>query len=192
MTEIRGRRVLLRPTREDDLPAIQRWQNDPDVAWRMDYDDAFTLDQIAASEARAREEGHPFTIEYAGRPIGRAGLNGFRERDRICSLYVFLGETDVAGMNLGREAILVLLGWAFETFDLNLVELWGLAENTRAIHTYERCGFVLEATLRERSRWKDGTLHDRVVMSVNRAEYEAARVAFDAARAADPHPGAEE
>lgn len=180
MTEIRGPRVLLRPTREDDLPSILRWQNDPDVAWRMDYDHPFTLEEIAASEARARQEGHPFVVEVDGRPIGRVGLNAFRERDRICALYAFLGEADVAGRHLGREAILVLLGWGFATFDLHLVELWGLAENARALHTYAACGFVREATLRDRSRWSDGTFHDRAVMSVTRAEYEAARAAFDA------------
>ena len=188
MTELRGPRILLRPSREDDLPTILRWQNDPDVAWRMDYDRPFTLEEIAASEALAKEEGHPFVVEVDGRPIGRIGLNGFRERDRICSLYVFLGEADVAGRHLGREAILVLLGWAFATFDLHLVELWGLAENERALHTYAACGFVREATLRDRSRWSDGTFHDRVAMSVSREEYEAAHAAFDAARAADPRP----
>lgn len=188
MTEVRGPRVLLRPTREDDLPSILRWQNDPDVAWRMDYDHPFTLEEIAASEARARQEGHPFVVEVDGRPIGRVGLNAFRERDRICALYAFLGEADVAGRHLGREAILVLLGWGFATFDLHLVELWGLAENARALHTYAACGFVREATLRDRSRWVDGTFHDRVVMSVTRDEYAVAREAFDAARATDPRP----
>ena len=179
MTEIRGRRVLLRPTRPEDHPTILRWQNDPDVAWRMDYDGPFTLEDVAAAEARAVAEGHPFVVEAAGRPIGRIGLNGFRPRDQVCSLYVFLGEHEVGGRRLGREAILELLGWGFDTLDLHLVELWGLARNERALHTYEACGFRREAALRERSRRPDGR-HDRVVMSVTRPEYEVARRAFDA------------
>lgn len=180
MTEIRGPRVLLRPTRPDDHEAILRWQNDPDVAWRMDYDRTFTIEDIEQSEQRAREEGHPFVIEHEGRPIGRIGLNGIRERDGVGALYIFLGEHGLAGKHLGREAILTLLGWAFDELGLRLIELWGLADNERAIHTYERCGFRREASLRQRSRWSDGTFHDRVIMSVMRDEYEAARADFEA------------
>jgi RimJ/RimL family protein N-acetyltransferase len=58
--------------------------------------------------------------------------------------------------------------------DLYQVELWALAPNERAIKTYERCGFVRDATLRERS-FKDGQFVDRVVMSVTREEFEKAR-----------------
>lgn len=179
MTEIRGRRILLRPTRPEDHPAILRWQNDPDISWRMDYGRTFTLEDIAESEERARDEGHPFVIEFGGRPIGRIGLNGLRERDGVASLYIFMGEHDLAGRYLGREAILTILGWAFDTLSLHLVELWGLADNERALHTYERCGFRREASLRQRSRWPDGTRHDRVVMSVVREEYAAALADFE-------------
>ena len=63
-------------------------------------------------------------------------------RDRICSLYVFIGEHDDWGHSFGRDAILAILGWGFETFDLHMVELWGLSENERAIRTYRACGFI--------------------------------------------------
>lgn len=178
MTEIRGRHVLLRPTREDDLPHILRWQNEPELQWWMDYDGPFTLEDIRASEARAIEEGHPFVIEADGRPIGRIGLNAFRERDRVCSLYVFVGEADAGGRHLGRDAIVALLAWGFDVLDLHLVELWALAGNGRALHTYARCGFVRDGVHRERSRKSDGRWHDRVHMSVLRDEAETARVRF--------------
>ena len=77
-------------------------------------------------------------------------------------------------MDTRIEAIDVLLGYAFERFDLWQVELWTLADNEKAIHVYTKCGFVEEATLRERS-WKEGRWVDRMVMSVNRDEFEKAR-----------------
>ena len=95
MTELRGPRVLLRPTREEDLPHILAWQNHPEIARWMDYDQTFTLEDIRASEALARGQGRPFVIEVDGRAIGRIGLNAFQERDATCSLYVFIGEADV-------------------------------------------------------------------------------------------------
>ncbi len=187
MTVIRGHRVLLRPVEESDYPHILRWQNDPEVWWWMDYERTLTPSDVVESETRATQEGHPFIIaEAGGRAIGRIGLNQFRERDRICSLYVFIGEHDDRGHSFGRDAILAILGWGFETFDLHMVELWGLSENERAIRTYRACGFIVDGTLRERSFKTDGAFHDRTVMSVSRAEYAAARERFDRGAASSP------
>ena len=88
--------------------------------------------------------------------------------------------TDDGLIRVDREAILVLLGHAFEDLGMRLVELWGLAGNERALHTYERCGFRREARLRERSLRSEGWYEDHVVMSVTRPEFEFARAAFAA------------
>lgn len=164
---IRGRRVSLRPVEERDFEAIRDWQNEPEVWWWQDYEKAFSISDIAEIEARARSEGHPFVIEVEGSAIGRIGLNNFRRRDRICSLYVFIGDPAYRGQGYGVDAMSTLLSYAFDRLDLHQVELWCLAENAGAIRAYEKVGFEHEATLRDRS-WKDGAWHDRVIMSVRR------------------------
>lgn len=171
---LRGRHVLLRPVRESDHPLILEWQNDPEVWWWMDYERSFTLQDIHESEARAKVEGHPFLIEAPGTgPIGRIGLNQFSERDETCSLYVFIGARDAWGKGFGRDAIVTVLGWGFDTFGLHLVQLWGLTANVRAIRAYRRVGFVHDGTLRERSRKADGRRYDRTILSITRAEFDA-------------------
>ena len=170
---IRGRRAALRPVEERDYEAIRDWQNDPEVWWWQDYERSFSLADIAECEERARHEGHSFVIEVDGRAIGCIGLNSFRRRDRICSLYVFIGDREYWGKGYGVEAISTLLSYAFDHFDLHRVELWCLASNERAIRAYQKAGFVREATLPERS-WKDGKWHDRVVMSVQRNGFKEA------------------
>ena len=177
---IRGDRVVLRPVEEEDLPLIQRWQNHPDVWWYMDYERPFSLEDVREDADRARAEGEPFVITVEGRPIGRIGLNRFHRRDRRCSLYLFVGEPEFWGQGYAMDAVMALLGYAFERLDLHMVELWTLASNDRVIRTYERCGFVREATLRERS-FKDGAYVDHVVMSVTRDELTAARARSRAA-----------
>ena len=182
---IAGRRVTLRPVEERDYPLIQAWQNDPDVWWRMDYERPFSLRDIAESEARSRREGAPFLIEAEGRPIGRIGLNRFRDRDRICSLYLFIGERSAWGKGYAKESIATLLAYAFDRWDLYQVELWTLADNAPAIRVYERCGFSRDATLPARS-YKDGAWIDRIVMSVRREDFARAEEELRRAGAAAP------
>src|SRR6266496_4041485 len=86
---------------------------------------------------RSFQEGHPFTILVGARPIGRIGLNRFRPRDRICSLYLYVGEPEFRGKGHAMDAVMTLLAYAFERWDLHQVELWTLADNERAISMYE-------------------------------------------------------
>ena len=176
---IEGRRVALRPVEDEDYPLIHRWMNHPEV-WRyMDYELPFSLEDVKSDVAESRRGGYPYTIVVEGRPIGRIGLNQFRPRDRICSLYMYIGEPEFWGHGFARDAAMTLLSYAFERWDLHQVELWTLGDNNRAIQAYEACGFVQEARLRERS-WKDGHWVDRVVMSINRTEFAAAQERWDA------------
>jgi [ribosomal protein S5]-alanine N-acetyltransferase len=99
--------------------------------------------------------------------IGRIGLYGFRARDRIAALYMYIGEPDCWGKGFGRDAVVALIRFAFDRWDLARVELWALGDNDHALALYRACGFVADATLPERS-FKDGRWVDRVVMSVTR------------------------
>jgi RimJ/RimL family protein N-acetyltransferase len=172
-----GARVTLRPVEEADYPVIQRWQNDPDVSWRMDYERPFSLEDVADAERRALEQGHPFVVEAEGRPIGRVELSGFRRRDRMCSLSMFIGDTAARGKGYGPEAAATLAGYGFDRMDLVRIELRTLAVNDAAIRAYESCGFVRDAVLPERS-FKDGRFVDHVIMSLTRERFDETRVSL--------------
>jgi RimJ/RimL family protein N-acetyltransferase len=177
---IPGRTVALRPVEDEDAPVVQRWMNHPEVFRAMDYEAPVSLADVREDLDRSRREGQSFVIEADGRPVGRIGLNQFRRRDRIASLYCFIGEPACWGRGYARDAVATLLAYAFDRTDLSRVELWTLADNDRAIRVYERCGFVQEARLAERS-YKDGTWVDRIVMSVTRAGFARATEAAEPA-----------
>jgi RimJ/RimL family protein N-acetyltransferase len=175
---IRGEKTVLRPVEDSDYPLIQQWMNHPEV-WRyMDYERPYSAEDVREDIERSRREGQPFTIWVGDRPVGRIGLNRFRARDRICAIYLFIGEPDFWGHGYARDATMALLAYAFDRMDLNQVELWTLADNVRAIPMYQRCGFVQEAVLRQRS-FKEGQWVDHVVMSVSRTEFESVRAEWE-------------
>ena len=175
---IRGKKTVLRPVEDSDYPLIQQWMNHPEV-WRyMDYERPYSAEDVREDIERSRREGQPFTILVGDRPVGRIGLNRFRARDRICAIYLFIGEPDFWGHGYARDATMALLAYAFDRMDLNQVELWTLADNVRAIPMYRRCGFVQEAVLRQRS-FKEGQWVDHVVMSVSRTEFESVRAEWE-------------
>jgi RimJ/RimL family protein N-acetyltransferase len=179
---IRGRRVVLRAVDDADVPLIHRWMNHP-VVWReMDHERPFSLADVREDVERSRTDGVPFAITVDGRPIGRIGLNAFRRRDRVASMYLYVGEPDAWHQGFARDAVLALLSYAFDRYDLHLVELWALADNERAIATYTACGFELEARLRDRS-FRDGAFVDRAVMSVTRDAFAQVRTRAAAAEA---------
>jgi RimJ/RimL family protein N-acetyltransferase len=167
--------VTLRSVEREDYAQLRDWQNDPEVAYWMDYRVPFSLRDIEEDQERARTEGRPFVICYEGQAIGKCGLNQFRWESRVCALYVYIGEKGFWGQGLGRDAVMSLLAVAFDELGMERVELTLLAENQRAQRAYESCGFVLEGTLRGRS-YRAGTWHDTAVMSVSREDYKRIRV----------------
>jgi RimJ/RimL family protein N-acetyltransferase len=186
---IRGKHVVLRPVEEIDYPLIHRWMNHPEV-WRyMDYEGPIGLADVKEDVEQSRKEGQPFTILAEGRPIGRIGLNQFRGRDRICSLYMYIGEPTFSGRGYARDAAMTLLAYAFDRHDLNLIELWTLEDNDRAVRLYRKCGFVQEGTLRQRS-FKEGRWVGHVHMSVNREEFARALEVWGGAAQATVETGA--
>ena len=166
--------MTLRRVEPADYPHIQRWQNDPVVFRWMDYTRPFSLKDIAESEERAVGEGHPFIIAAEGRPVGRIGLNNVRPRDRMASLYIFVGEREVWGQGYGHDALMTLLAYGFDSLNLRQIELWTLADNERALRLYKKSGFVEDGRLRDRS-WIEGRYIDHLVLSITADEFARGR-----------------
>lgn len=169
---IKGSLTTIRPVKDEDFPLFHRWMNDPDVSWWMDYEKPFTVKEIEEDIEKARREGLAFTIEFEKKPIGRIGLNRFRQQARIASTYLFIGESSARGKGLATDAMTALLGFAFDERNLRMVDLMVLAENDAAIKTYKACGFREDGKLRERS-WKNDRWMDHLWMSITSDEFRA-------------------
>lgn len=171
MDVIRGTKTVLRPADDADFGLFHAWMNDADIAWWMDYEHPYSMDEIAQDIEKARSEGLPFTIEFNARPVGRIGLNRFRQGEQIASTYLFIGDEMARGKGLAVDAMTALLGFGFRDLHLRMIDLMVLAENDAAIHTYKTCGFREDGRLRERS-WKKDRWMDHLYMSITADEFD--------------------
>ncbi len=82
-----------------------------------------------------------------------------------------IGERDCWGKGYGTEAMQLLLRYAFQELNLRRVSLFVFGYNPRAIHSYEKCGYVLEGRVRG-ALLRDGQRWDYLTMGVLREEWQ--------------------
>jgi RimJ/RimL family protein N-acetyltransferase len=171
---LHGQSVYLRPLEMADLKRCQRWINDP--ATRSTLATFMPTSEIAEREfienAARNKDGVVFAIVLAEshRHIGTCGLMGIRWKDRAAEFGILIGETGCRGKGYGTEATELTVRFAFETLNLNRVQLGVFDFNEAGIRAYEKVGFVREGVLRE-SHFIDGRFVPQVVYSLLASEY---------------------
>jgi RimJ/RimL family protein N-acetyltransferase len=86
-------------------------------------------------------------------------------------LGITIGDKNYWGQGYGREAVSLLLGYAFRLRNMRRVYLSVNGTNERAIRAYRACGFVEEGRLRQHV-WSNGQYIDLVYMGALREEWE--------------------
>lgn len=176
LPRLAGRRIGLRWLTPGDAPAMLAIFGDPEV---MRYWSSPPLPDLAAATGLI-EEIHQF---FRDRQLFQWGI--YRaDTDEIVGTTTLLdidhehrrGEVGIAvgrsawGQGLGREALGVLIGFAFDALDLHRLEADIDPRNDRSLRLFERQGFRREGYLRE--RWQHlGEAQDAVFMGLLRPEW---------------------
>ncbi|OLR90044.1 GNAT family N-acetyltransferase [Actinokineospora bangkokensis] len=167
---ITGGKVRLRPLEPEDVDALWRWHNDPDVTrWLTER----FPESLAELRKRFAERG-PNTYERVmlgirqladDRLIGVCALHGADPRFGRAELDIYLGEKDAWGRGNAAEAMRLLCAYGFDELRLHSIQLTVVAANTDARRLYRRVGFREVGTTREAFR-RAGQWHDVVVMDL--------------------------
>jgi RimJ/RimL family protein N-acetyltransferase len=173
---LHGKKVTLRPITRDDLPRLREFHNDVEVELASGGDPPTPRALEASQKQFDREAEDPprhktdFAIEADGKLIGNCGLFGMNETARHAELGITIGDKEYWGRGYGRDAIQLLLDYAFRLLNLRRVWLEVHAENERAIRAYRACGFVEEGRQREHI-WLAGRYVDGIFMDILRDEF---------------------
>ncbi|MFD1720677.1 GNAT family N-acetyltransferase [Amnibacterium endophyticum] len=170
-----GDRVRLRALRDDDLPLLDAWWEDPEqqalqqlaVRPRPAGSNAETHRRWSAN-ADASAAG--FSVEtHDGLLVGHMALWGAKLPERDAHLGALIGAGH-QGRGYGTEAVRLMVRYGFLAMGLNRIQLETFSFNDRARRAYARAGFVEEGVRRE-AVWIDGGFADEVIMSILRREW---------------------
>jgi RimJ/RimL family protein N-acetyltransferase len=171
-----GKRVTLRAMRREDLESYNALRNDLEIAL-LARDSPPAPEEMERTLADFDEHlkrdprEHPwFAIEADGKFIGQCLLRNFDHTSRTCELGISIGDRAYLGHGYGREAVELLVDFAFRLSNMGKVWLTLSAANERARRSYAACGFVEEGRLR-RHIWVGGAYDDLVYMGILRNEW---------------------
>ncbi|MBD3290699.1 GNAT family N-acetyltransferase [candidate division KSB1 bacterium] len=102
------------------------------------------------------------------------GLTAFYRIDYVHSNAVFflaIMDSDYWSLGFGTEATKSMMEYAFETLNLNRIQLHVYAENKPAIRIYSSVGFKKEGVLRQ-AMFRSGEYHDFWIMGMLQKEWQ--------------------
>ena len=174
---LHGEKVTLRSIEREDLRRLREFRNDLEVELAGGGDPPLPtpperlekeFEQAVVEKRRDRTD---FVIEADGECIGTCLLLNIDEAARHAELGITIGVKEYWGQGYGREAVGLLLDYAFRLRNLRRVWLEVHSANERAIRAYRSCGFVEEGRMREHI-WLGGRYVDNVIMGVLAEERE--------------------
>lgn len=174
---LRGERIRLAAINKDDLPVFAGWYEDAGFSRLSDSTPAAPLSeaQWAArlEEQQKAEDGFLFAIRELEEDslIGYVELDGIQWTHQTAWMGIALGDRAYWGKGYGREAMKLILKFAFHELNLHRVQLSVFSYNERALSLYKKLGFVQEGVMREHLS-RDGRRHDMLIFGLLRREWE--------------------
>ena len=170
---ITGKKVFLRPVQEEDESMIARIENHPDARETLFYALPTSLRQ--QREKITKHADDPTTIlliicrKEDHTAIGQTAFFRIDWVGRMATFYLGIADKENWAKGYGSETTALMLDYAFQTLNLNRVQLHVALENKGAVKVYQRNGFQIEGTLRE-AMYHRGHYSDFYVMGILKAD----------------------
>lgn len=175
------KRFVLRPLATGDAEAVFSFFSDPVTAaftGREPYTKLEQGEKKVANDLQFIAEGSAFAwaITHRGdagdRAIGVVSLFHFSRPNRDVEIGYVLSRAEWSA-GVMTECMPPVLRFAFESLEVHRVDAHIDARNTASIRLVERCGFVREGALREKSRDVTGAFGDLVMYGLLDREWKA-------------------
>ncbi len=147
-------RVFLDTINKEDMPSLYKWFSN--VEFLSTYDYVLPIprskEKVDKMISNYNEENNSivFAIRTTeGNIIGIAGYDDIIKDNMVATLFIGIGDENYLGKGFGKEAMLELLNYGFNTLNLYRIQLNVISFNIPAIKLYEKVGFQKEGTMKE-------------------------------------------
>lgn len=174
--------VKLVPLLPEHVAHFYPWLRDPEV---IQYSlSAFqrlkTTEQIDQWFAATLQQANTLNLgiywEETNALIGYAGLTSISRTNHSGEYFLFIGEKAAWGQGVGTAVTRQIVHLGFTRHQLNRIMLTVSELNTGGLRAYTKAGFVVEGRLRQ-AACRQGVFHDKIVMSVLKAEWQPSSAA---------------
>ncbi|HDX9577922.1 TPA: GNAT family N-acetyltransferase [Bacillus pseudomycoides] len=169
--------IRLRELSLDDIEDRYQWSLDKEITKHLVVPDQyppFTREEtrrwIEMCINRTNGYEQRAICSEDGAHIGWVDLKNFDRTNKNAELGIAIGDKRYWRKGYGMAALYEMMQIGFEQFDLEKIWLRVDADNTKAMKSYERAGFVCEGLMR-RDRLRHGELIDRYRFSMLREEF---------------------
>lgn len=172
--EIRGKRIVLREQREEDVPYFAYWFNQPQVMFQCGFEkptDEEEEKRIINANHKS-EDSVWFTItDLNGNIIGETGLLRMFPAWHQTDLTIIIPDPEMQHKGYGTEAIRTMLDMAFREYEMHRVSIGVVGLNTNALEFYKKNGFKQEGILEE-AYYYNNEYSDFIMMRILSREWE--------------------
>lgn len=177
MFSYKSKKIQLRPLQLSDMERSILWRNDPDIR-DMTLSYRFPVTQVMEENWYRKSmagEDHTkvfFAIENNddGKHIGFTHLYNIDFISSNAYFGIVIGDKSEHGKGKSKEAIHLILQFAFKQLNLHKINLEVASFNKKAIAVYRSFGFSTEGILKEQI-FMDGLYYDRISMAIFRDDY---------------------
>lgn len=154
----------LRELQRKDIPAINSWRNSEELISNLGAPFRFINQEVdekwfdSYMQMRSNAVRCAIITEECDDIIGLVSLMDINYINRSATLHIMIGNSE-QGKGAGTFAVKAMCEHAFKNYGLNRIELDVLADNKRAQHVYEKCGFIQEG-IKKQAVYKNGVYKD--------------------------------
>lgn len=173
-----GKNISLRSLELDDLDLFCTWFADREVVrysmgtWLFPWSRSETYTWLEKTIQDKETLSLGVVENETQHLIGYAGITSISRINHSGEYYILLGEKKCWGKGFGTEVTQLIVHYGFASLNLHRIMLTVSSLNIGGMKAYTKTGFQYEGTLRQ-ACYRDGSYHDKIVMSMLRPEWEA-------------------
>ena len=151
---IESKRLLFRPITYDDTDMVLKWRNSKAIQGNFIYRKEVTREEHLNWLKTRVDTGEvlQFIIveKDSDRPIGSVYVRDIDDERTTGEYGIFIGEEDARSRGYGTETAERIVEYFFDDLKFRKLSLRVFARNMSAIRSYEKAGFIVDGTHRDR------------------------------------------